>query len=63
MQPETAAAGPDRAKRGLWLGVEAEETLACSYLSFALLVGLSAHAAEGCWWADPVAGATHEGVA
>lgn len=34
---------------------EAKETLACSYLSFALLLGLAANAAAGWWWADPVA--------
>lgn len=32
---------------------EAMETLACSYLSFTLLVGLVANAAAGWWWADP----------
>jgi divalent metal cation (Fe/Co/Zn/Cd) transporter len=37
------------------LRAEARETLACSYLSFALLLGLSANAAAGWWWADPVA--------
>jgi divalent metal cation (Fe/Co/Zn/Cd) transporter len=34
---------------------EAKETLACSYLSCILLLGLVAHAAAGWWWADPVA--------
>ncbi len=34
---------------------EAKETLACSYLSFALLLGLVANAAAGWWWADPLA--------
>jgi divalent metal cation (Fe/Co/Zn/Cd) transporter len=34
---------------------EAKETLACSYLSFTLLVGLVANALAGWWWADPVA--------
>jgi len=34
---------------------EAKETIACSYLSFTLLVGLGANAALGWWWADPVA--------
>lgn len=34
---------------------EAKETLACSYLSFALLLGLAANAAAGWWWADPAA--------
>jgi divalent metal cation (Fe/Co/Zn/Cd) transporter len=37
------------------LRAEAKETLACSYLSFALLLGLVANAAGGWWWADPVA--------
>jgi len=35
------------------LRAEAMETLACSYLSFTLLVGLGANAAVGWWWADP----------
>ncbi|HEB53477.1 MAG TPA: hypothetical protein ENI87_09510 [bacterium] len=34
---------------------EAKETLACSYLSVILLLGLAANAAVGWWWADPVA--------
>lgn len=37
------------------LRAEAKETLACSYLSFTLLLGLTANAAAGLWWADPVA--------
>jgi len=37
------------------LRAEAKETLACSYLSFTLLVGLVANATVGWWWADPVA--------
>jgi len=37
------------------LRAEAKETLACSYLSFALLLGLGANAIAGWWWADPVA--------
>ena len=37
------------------LRAEAKETLACSYLSFCLLLGLAANAAFGCWWADPLA--------
>jgi len=40
------------------LRAEAKETLACSYLSFALLLGLVANAAAGWWWADPVAALT-----
>ena len=37
------------------LRAEAKETLACSYLSLTLLVGLAANAALGWWWADPAA--------
>lgn len=37
------------------LEAEAKETLACAWLSVALLVGLAANAALGWWWADPVA--------
>ncbi len=37
------------------LRAEAKETLACSYLSFTLLLGLAANALFGWWWADPVA--------
>ena len=37
------------------LQAEAKETLACSYLSFCLLLGLSVNAIWGWWWADPVA--------
>ncbi|NJD11167.1 MAG: hypothetical protein FIB01_12295 [Gemmatimonadetes bacterium] len=37
------------------LRAEAKETLACAWLSVALLFGLGAHAALGWWWADPVA--------
>jgi len=37
------------------LRAEAKETLACAWLSFALLVGLGANALFGWWWADPVA--------
>ena len=37
------------------LRAEAKETLACSYLSFTLLVGLGANALFGWWWADPSA--------
>ncbi len=37
------------------LRAEAKETLACSYLSFCLLLGLAANMAVGWWWADPVA--------
>ena len=34
---------------------EALETLACSYLSLTLLLGLVANAVAGWWWADPIA--------
>lgn len=37
------------------LRAEALETIACSYLSVTLLLGLGANAAFGWWWADPVA--------
>jgi divalent metal cation (Fe/Co/Zn/Cd) transporter len=37
------------------LEAESRETLVCSWLSAALLVGLSANALFGWWWADPVA--------
>lgn len=37
------------------LRAEAKETLACSYLSATLLLGLALNAAAGWWWADPVA--------
>ncbi len=37
------------------LRAEAKETLACTYLSFALLLGLVLNAWLGWWWADPAA--------
>jgi divalent metal cation (Fe/Co/Zn/Cd) transporter len=37
------------------LEAESRETLMCSYLSAALLLGLGANALFGWWWADPVA--------
>jgi divalent metal cation (Fe/Co/Zn/Cd) transporter len=37
------------------LRAEAKETLACSYLSLTLLLGLLANAGLGWWWADPAA--------
>ncbi len=36
------------------LAAEAKETLACSYLSVTLLIGLVANAALGWWWLDAV---------
>jgi divalent metal cation (Fe/Co/Zn/Cd) transporter len=35
---------------------DSKETLACAWLSVALLLGLSLNALFGFWWADPVAG-------
>ncbi len=35
---------------------DSKQTLACSLLSVALLVGLSLNAAFDWWWADPIAG-------
>ncbi len=37
------------------LRAEAKETLACSYLSFTLLLGLVLRVAAGLWQADPIA--------
>ena len=37
---------------------EATQTNICTLLSAALLIGLSANAALGWWWADPLAGLT-----
>lgn len=37
------------------LRAEAKETLACSYLSLTLLLGLGANMVYGWWWADPIA--------
>ena len=42
---------------------EAKQTLLCAFLSGALLVGLSANAAMGWWWADPLAGLFIAGAA
>lgn len=50
--------GKLRAARALSSGAlaaEAKETLACAWLSVALLVGLAANALAGWWWADPAA--------
>jgi len=41
---------------------EAAQTNVCAMLSGALLVGLSANAALGWWWADPLAGIAIAGV-
>ena len=38
------------------LAANSRETIACTYLSVAALVGLVLNAALGWWWADPVAG-------
>jgi len=40
------------------LRADALETLACSYLSLTLLLGLGANYLFGWWWADPVAALT-----
>lgn len=37
------------------LEADSRETLVCTYLSVAALVGLAANAAFGWWWADPIA--------
>jgi divalent metal cation (Fe/Co/Zn/Cd) transporter len=37
------------------LRADALETLACSYLSLTLILGLGANALFGWWWADPLA--------
>lgn len=37
------------------LRAEAKETIACSYLSLTLFLGLGANAVAGWWWADPIA--------
>jgi len=53
-----AAIGKLRAARIIGSGAlraEAKETLACSYLSLNLLLGLAANATAGWWWADPIA--------
>jgi divalent metal cation (Fe/Co/Zn/Cd) transporter len=51
------ALGKIRAARALdsaALAAEAQETLACAYLSLCLLTGLGLNAWLGWWWADPV---------
>ena len=42
---------------------EANQTFLCALMSGALLVGLSANAALGWWWADPLAGLCIAGAA
>ncbi len=42
---------------------DSHQTLLCSYLSAALLVGLVLHSALGWWWADPVAALVIAGFA
>jgi divalent metal cation (Fe/Co/Zn/Cd) transporter len=42
---------------------EASQNMICAYLSVALLVGLSANALLGWWWADPVSALVIAGVA
>jgi len=38
------------------LVVDSKQTLACVFLSFALLIGLGLNYLYGLWWADPVVG-------
>src|SRR5215212_6062947 len=42
---------------------EGQQNMLCAYLSAALLVGLSANALFGIWWADPVTALIIAGVA
>src|SRR5829696_5394451 len=42
---------------------EGQQNMLCAYLSAALLVGLSANALFGIWWADPVTALVIAGVA
>ena len=42
---------------------EGRQNMLCAYLSAALLVGLSANALFGAWWADPLAALLIAGVA
>ena len=44
-----------RHPKSIALLAEAKETLACSYLSLALLLGLLLNSALGWWWAAPAA--------
>src|SRR6266545_3795729 len=42
--------------KSIALMADSRETLVCTYLSAAALLGLAANAVLGWWWADPVAG-------
>jgi divalent metal cation (Fe/Co/Zn/Cd) transporter len=42
---------------------EGRQNMLCAYLSAALLVGLSANALFGAWWADPLTALLIAGVA
>jgi divalent metal cation (Fe/Co/Zn/Cd) transporter len=42
---------------------EGAQNMVCAYLSVALLVGLTANAVAGWWWADPLAALVIAGVA
>lgn len=42
---------------------DSNQTLLCTYMSAALLVGLTLNAVAGWWWADPVAGLVIAGIA
>jgi divalent metal cation (Fe/Co/Zn/Cd) transporter len=42
---------------------EGQQNMICAYLSVALLIGLSANALFGWWWADPLAGLVIAAVA
>ena len=42
---------------------EGRQNLLCAYLSVALLIGLSANAFLGWWWADPITALLIAGVA
>jgi divalent metal cation (Fe/Co/Zn/Cd) transporter len=42
---------------------ESRQTMLCAYLSAGLLVGLTANAAAGWWWADPLVALAIAGVA